>query len=142
MSKQLIKHEGEVVRVEGDMVFVRMTVNSACGGCSARQACGVSESEDKIVEVRTSEASSYSVGERVAVALASRSMGAKSVLWAYVVPFFVMCAVLVALHLAGVGEGVAVVATLLSVAAYYAVLYAMRAKLEQTINFIIIKQTR
>ena len=142
MSRQLIKHEGEVVRVSGDRVFVRMTVNSACGSCGARQACGVSESADKIVEVATADASTYSVGESVEVALASRAMGAKSVLWAYVVPFFVMCVVLVALHVTGVGEGIAVVATLLGVAGYYALLYALRSKLEQTINFIIIKQTR
>lgn len=142
MSRQLIKHEGEVVRVSGDRVFVRMTVNSACGGCSARQACGVSEMADKIVEVATADASTYSVGESVEVALASRSMGAKSVLWAYIVPFFIMCVVLVTLHVAGVGEGVSLVATLLSVVGYYALLYALRAKLEQTINFIIIKQTR
>lgn len=141
MSNRLIKHQGEVVCVDGDRVFVRMTVNSACGGCSARQACGVSESADKIVEVTTA-AAEYSVGEQVEVALASGSMGMKSVWWAYVMPFFVMCAVLVVANAAGVNEGVAIALTLGSVAIYYFVLYLLRAKLEQTINFIIIKQTK
>ena len=137
-----VKHTGEVVRIDGDCVTVRMKVNSACGSCQAKAVCGAAESADKIVEVRTAAAADFSVGESVEVALASRSMGAKSVLWAYIVPFFVMCVVLVTLHVAGVGEGVSLVATLLSVVGYYALLYALRAKLEQTINFIIIKQTR
>lgn len=142
MSGNDIKHRGEVVRVDGDRVFVRMTVNSACGSCSARQACGVSESADKIVEVKTSSASQYAIGEDVEVALASNSMGAKSVVWAYVIPFVVMCVVLVGATLLGLSEGISLVVTLLSVAMYYVVLYMMRDKLEQTINFIIIKQTK
>ena len=60
-----VKHCGEVVRVEGQSVFVRMTVNSACSGCHAKGVCGASETTDKIVEVVTSEASAYEVGESV-----------------------------------------------------------------------------
>ena len=67
-----------------------MTVNSACSECHARAVCGVDESKDKVVEVKTSDAATYAVGESVEVALANRSMGAKSVFLAYVVPFFVL----------------------------------------------------
>ena len=80
MSVANIKHCGEVVRVADNKVWVRMTVNSACSGCHARAVCGVDESKDRIVEVATSDAAAYSVGESVEVALASRSVGAKSVL--------------------------------------------------------------
>ena len=95
MSVANIKHCGEVVRVADNKVWVRMTVNSACSGCHARAVCGVDESKDKVVEVVTSDAVAYSVGESVEVALESRSVGAKSVLLAYVVPFFVLLVVLV-----------------------------------------------
>lgn len=142
MSSSTIKHQGEVLRIEGNSVFVRMTVNSACGGCSARSACGVSESEDKIVEVRTREASDFVVGEAVDVALASRSMGAQSVMWAYVYPFVVMCVVLVVSTMVGASEAIALLLTLGSVALYYVVLYLLRDKFDKTINFIIIKQTK
>jgi sigma-E factor negative regulatory protein RseC len=142
MSGVMIKHQAEVVCVEGDIVRVRMTVNSACGGCSARSACGVSESSDKIVEVRTAQAAEFSVGESVEVALASRSMGMQSVLWAYVMPFVVMCIALVLSRVAGINDGLAVLVTLASVAIYYLALFAMRNKLEKTINFIILKQTK
>ena len=142
MSVANIKHCGEVVRVAEDKVWVRMTVNSACSGCHARAVCGVDESKDKIVEVATSDAAAYSVGESVEVALESRSVGAKSVFLAYVVPFFVLLIVLVGLTVFGVSEGVAALSAIVGVGLYYVVLWIMNSKIEKTIKFIITKQTK
>lgn len=142
MSVANIKHCGEVVRVADDKVWVRMTVNSACSGCHARAVCGVDESKDKIVEVATSDAAAYSVGESVEVALESRSVGAKSVFLAYVVPFFVLLIVLVGLAVFGVSEGVAALSAIVGVGLYYVVLWLMNSKIEKTIKFIITKQTK
>ena len=142
MSVANIKHCGEVVRVAEDKVWVRMTVNSACSGCHARAVCGVDESKDKIVEVVTSDAAAYSVGESVEVALESRSVGAKSVFLAYVVPFFVLLIVLVGLTVFGVSEGVAALSAIVGVGLYYVVLWLMNSKIEKTIKFIITKQTK
>ena len=142
MSVANIKHCGEVVRVAEDKVWVRMTVNSACSGCHARAVCGVDESKDKIVEVATSDAAAYSVGESVEVALESRSVGAKSVFLAYVVPFFVLLIVLVGLTVFGVSEGVAALSAIVGVGLDYVVLWLMNSKIEKTIKFIITKQTK
>lgn len=142
MSVANIKHCGEVVRVADDKVWVRMTVNSACSGCHARVVCGVDESKDKIVEVATSDAVSYSVGESVEVALESRSVGAKSVFLAYVVPFFVLLIVLVGLTAFGASEGVAALSAIAGVGIYYVVLWLMNSRIEKTIKFIITKQTK
>ena len=142
MSVANIKHCGEVVRVAEDKVWVRMTVNSACSGCHARAVCGVDESKDKIVEVATSDAAAYSVGESVEVALESRSVGAKSVFLAYVVPFFVLLIVLVGLTVFGVSEGVAALSAIVGVGLYYVVLWLMNSKIEKTIKFIITKQAK
>ena len=134
-----VKHCGEVVRVEGQSVFVRMTVNSACSGCHAKGVCGASETADKIVEVVTSEASAYEVGESVEVALMRNDMGPKSVILAYVVPFFVLTIALLGALAVGASEGVAVVASLVGVVVWYVVLYALRSKIKDRIKFIIIK---
>lgn len=142
MSVANIKHCGEVVRVADDKVWVRMTVNSACSGCHARAVCGVDESKDKIVEVATSDAASYSEGESVEVALESRSVGAKSVFLAYVVPFFVLLIVLVGLTAFGASEGVAALSAIAGVGIYYVVLWLMNSRIEKTIKFIITKQTK
>ena len=137
-----IKHSGEVVRIERNAVYVRMTVNSACSGCHAKGVCGLDESEDKIVEVATAVASQYNVGECVEVALQSESMGTKAVVLTYVVPFFVLSLLLVAAVVGGLGEGVAVMAALAGVVAYYGVLYLLRDKIKNRIKFIIIRQTK
>ena len=137
-----VKHCGEVVRIDGCSVFVRMTVNSACSACHAKGVCGAAEQTDKIVEVETFDASDYKVGDSVEVALMQRDMGSKSVVLAYVVPFFVLAAVLVCTILAGASEGVAAMAALAGVALWYGVLYLLRDKIKNRIKFIIIKQTK
>ena len=142
MSVSNIKHCGEVVRVSENKVWVRMTVNSACSECHARAVCGVDESKDKIVEVKTSDAATYAVGESVEVASANRSMGAKSVFLAYVVPFFVLLLVLVVLTVFGASEGLAAISAIAGVGLYYVVLWRMNGKVEKTIKFIITKQTK
>ena len=137
-----VKHTGEVIRIQGDVVAVRMTVNSACSACHAKGVCGVSEQTDKIVEVETADASMYKVGDSVEVALLQRDMGSKSVILAYVVPFFVLTLALVGALLLGASEGVAVLSALVGVALWYGVLYLVRDKVKNRIKFIIIKQTK
>ena len=137
-----VKHCGEVIRIEGNSVFVRMTVNSACSACHAKGVCGVSESTEKIVEVETASAADFNIGESVEVALLRDSMGAKSVVLAYVVPFLVLTLMLVGSLMMGAGEGVAVLSALGGVAIYYVVLHLLRDKVKNKIKFIIIKQTK
>lgn len=137
-----VKHCGEVIRIEGNSVYVRMTVNSACSACHAKGVCGVSESTEKIVEVETASAADFNIGESVEVALLSDSMGAKSVVLAYVVPFLVLTLMLIGSLMMGAGEGVAVLSALGGVAIYYVVLHLLRDKVKNKIKFIIIKQTK
>ena len=75
MAATPIKHSGEVIRIDGNRVYVQMSVDSACSGCHARMVCGVDESKDKVVEVVTSLAHDYQVGDSVEVALRQKSMG-------------------------------------------------------------------
>ncbi|MDE6858004.1 MAG: SoxR reducing system RseC family protein, partial [Alistipes sp.] len=46
---EIIEHSGVVECVEGATVRVRIVAGSACGSCKARSACGMSESQEKIV---------------------------------------------------------------------------------------------
>ncbi|MBR6814315.1 MAG: SoxR reducing system RseC family protein [Alistipes sp.] len=134
-----VKHTGEIVRKQGNTVYVKMTVNSACSECHARGVCGVDESKEKIVEVECASAEEYNIGEKVEVALQSGSMGAKSVVLAYVVPFFLLTVALVLAIVVGASEGMAVVISLVCVAAYYLVLYFMQDRIKNNIKFKIIK---
>ena len=137
-----VKHCGEVVRIDGHSVFVRMTVSSACSACHAKGVCGASEKTDKVVEVETAAATDFQVGDSVEVALMQRDMGSTSVVLAYVVPFLVLAAVLVGAILMGASEGMAALSALVGVALWYVVLYMLRDKIKNKIKFIIIKQTK
>lgn len=142
MGSAEIRHRGEVIRTEGKTVYVRMKVESACSACHARAVCGAGEAVDKIVEVETSEAAAYRAGDGVEVALLRKSMGAESVLLAYVAPFFVLMVLLVALLAAGAGEGTAALSAVGGVLLYYGVLYLLRDKVRKEIKFTITKQTK
>lgn len=142
MATTPIKHSGEVIRVEGNKVYVRMIVDSACSGCHARAVCGVDESKDKVVEVVTMSANEYSVGDNVDVALRQKSMGTISVLLAYVVPFFILTLLLVVVLAMGGSEHVAAFGALAGVALYYVGLWTLRDKVKNKIEFTITKQTK
>lgn len=137
-SSEAIKHSGEVIRIEADRVYVRMIVGSACSSCHARMMCGASEQREKVVEVCTSQAARYHIGEEVEVALQNRSMGVKSVVAAYVIPLIVLCGVLFGTMALGLEEGVSAMLSIGGVALYYVVLYVLRGKMEKEIKFIII----
>lgn len=142
MATTPIKHSGEVIRVEGNKVYVRMIVDSACSGCHARAVCGVDESKDKVVKVVTMSANEYSVGDNVDVALRQKSMGAISVLLAYVVPFFILTLLLVGVLAIGGSEHIAAFGALAGVALYYVGLWTLRDKVKNKIEFTITKQTK
>ena len=131
-----------MIRIEGDKLFVRMMVNSACSGCHAKAVCGVSETTEKIVEVDVASGADFTIGEQVEVALLDNKMGTRSVVLAYVVPFVVLSVMLVGATIAGFSEGVAVLAAMAGVVAYYVVLWSLRERLKNKIKFIIIKQTK
>ena len=48
-----IEHSGVVKRVDAERVCVEITAHGACGSCKAREACGLGETGQKIVEIRT-----------------------------------------------------------------------------------------
>lgn len=141
-SAGAIKHSGEVVRIEGSTVYVKMTVSSACGSCQARVVCGAAETAEKIVEVEDSQAADYKVGDKVEVALQKRSMGVRSVVLAYLIPLVVLSVLLLGGVTIGVEEGIAALIAILGVGCYYVVLYMSRNKIGKTVKFIITKQTK
>ena len=134
---ELIEHSGTVERTEAGKVFVRITSHSACGACSARQACGLAETQEKIVEVAASEAGAFAPGDAVTVGV-RRRIG--SVALAYGGALVVLLAVLgLTVGAAGWSEGRGALASLGAVLLYYMVLWLFRRRIEHTIQFTITK---
>ncbi len=134
-----IEHTGVVARIEGDRVHVTITSSSACGSCKARQACGLAETQEKVVVVHTAAAADYAEGEQVTVAV-RRSAGTLAVLLGYVGALVVLLAVLGAtVGLFGWSEGAAALTALGGVGIYYLALWALNRRIEHTIKFTITK---
>lgn len=136
---QEIWHSGTVDRVEGRKVVVRITSRSACGSCAARQACGLAEATEKLVEVWSDAAADFQAGDAVQVGVKKR-VGGKAVALAYVGALVVLLlALVISIEVLGLGEGVAVGVTLAAVALYYALLWLLRKRIDNTIQFSITK---
>ena len=134
-----ITHSGIVQAVDAGSVTVAITSSSACGSCKARQACGLAETQEKTVVVRCADAAAYAVGETVTVGV-RRSAGALAVVLGYVGALVVlMAALLITIGGWGWSEGAGAAAALGTVAGYYAALWALRNKIEHTIQFTITK---
>lgn len=136
MSK-VVQHSGTVQSTEQGKVVVRITSRSACGSCAAKQACGLAEATEKIVEVYTTDWAQYKAGDEVLVGV-KQQIGMKAVAMAYGGALVVLLAALIlsteVLHL---GDGIAVLVTIGAVALYYGALWLMKDRIEQTIHFTI-----
>ncbi|MEG1622885.1 MAG: SoxR reducing system RseC family protein [Alistipes sp.] len=131
---------GVVDHVEKGFVSVKIIAGSACNSCKAREACGMGESEAKILKIASSEALHFASGDAVTLSV-SQNMGAMAVLIAYVGAVVVLIgAILVALKVFSLGEGVAALVGVVAVALYYVVLWFFRKMIENKIHFIITKQ--
>lgn len=136
MAKE-VQHSGTVVSAEAGKVVVRITSRSACGSCAAKQACGLAEAAEKMVEIYTSDWNQYRVGDEVMVGVKQR-VGMKAVGLAYVGALVVlMVALTLSIEVFALSEGVAIAATIGALALYYGVLWLLKDKIEQTIHFTI-----
>lgn len=134
-----IKHSAEVVGVEPGLVRVAIVASGACHACRAKELCGMGESQQKIIEVRTADSESYRPGEQVEVS-EEQQMAFRALLIAYVGAFLVLIVVLILLLQFNCSEGTAALGSLLGVLLYYGCIYLFRDRIEQKIYFTITKQ--
>ena len=164
----MIKHDGIIIALNGDgTARVRIVQTSACAACKAKAMCASAESKEKEMDVvllnqeqgtrnkdkilTTDETNVtslgsllltpevYKVGDTVEV-MVQRKMGWKAVVLAYLLPFFVMLAVVavgsgIGNRIAGIGEEVIGTVALCAMAVYYIVLGLFKDKLQREFSF-------
>lgn len=136
----IIEHSGVVESVGDGIVRVRIVAGSACGSCKARSACGMSEAQEKIVEVLTADAAAYAAGDAVLVGVFRHAAGV-AVALGYVGALVVLLAVLAGgIAVLGWSEGASALAAVCAVALYYGCIWLFRRRIEETIHFTITKQ--
>ena len=145
----MIKHDGIIIALNGDgTALVRIVQTSACAACKAKAMCASAESAEKEMTVMLLGDGQWAVGDSVEV-MVQQKMGWKAVVLAYLLPFFVMLAVMfIGNGLLAMGDGAtgllgdeakreAVLGTvaLCAMALYYLVLGIFKDKLQKEFSF-------
>lgn len=135
--KEIIEHTGIVKYVNEESVGVKILQSSACAACKAKAYCSSNEKREVLVEVdKIPGAEEVTVGQQVTVC-ASTSTGRTAIIYAFVLPFIVMIAVLVAILFYTGSEQMSAVAGILSLVVYYIVLNLNKSRLHKKISFWI-----
>ncbi len=129
---------GRITAINNASLLVAFEAQSACGGCSARSKCGMSESSKREIELPIPEGETFEVGERVQIAISSQ-MGTISVVVAYLLPLIILILLLASLLGLGLEEWLAALFSIGGVAIYFIGIYLNRDKLENKIKFTINK---
>ena len=133
MAKNTIEHDGIVTQVAETFIIVTIQSQTACAGCYAKGACGMSEMALKSITAEKPN-EDVKIGDKVIVS-ASTQNAMLSVLLAYIVPSILIIAVLALLILAGTSEVLAATLSLTTTTVYFIVLYLLRNKFAKKIKF-------
>ena len=148
-KRKMIKHDGIIIALNEDgTALVRIVQTSACAACKAKAMCASAESAEKEMTVVLLGDGQWAVGDTVEV-MVQQKMGWKAVVLAYLLPFFVMLAVMfIGNGLLAMGDGAtgllgdeakreAVLGTvaLCAMAVYYLVLGMFKDKLQKEFSF-------
>lgn len=115
---------------------VEIMRSSTCSLCHARDLCGFSGQEKKIVPVPTNAFDFLELGDEVELCMKA-SMGMKAVWVSYVIPLAVLLVALFSLQALGLGELNSGLGAIASVAIYYLIVYLYRDKLKNSFVFYI-----
>jgi sigma-E factor negative regulatory protein RseC len=128
---------GIVSEITAENIAVNIISISACSRCTAKELCTAFERKEKLIFVPNA-GQNLRNGDKVSVRM-EVSMGLKAVALAYFVPIVVVIAILLFLIEMGMEELLAGITSLLSLVAYYLVIYLIREKLKRQFYFYIEK---
>lgn len=117
---------------------VRITQLSACSECHAHSVCTAADKADKVIEAKIVGENDFEVGEDVLV-IGHKSIGLQAVLIAYVLPFALVIGTLFTARLFTTNELLVGTAGMAVLVPYFAVIRAMRHKLQSRFQFYISK---
>lgn len=132
---KLISHRGTVIKIEENIIFVKIETTSACAGCHAKGVCGQSDKEDKIIECSNNPHTK--VGDIVNIAV-SKELGFQAVALGYFCPFLVLMITLVTLITLGNSEELSGLLALVATGLYYLVLYLFKDRISSKFTFKIL----
>jgi len=134
---QLIEHNGIIKDIKNNLIQVLITRQSACSDCDAKGACTVSDHQEKIIDIESSDLS-FRIGENV-VLTGRQSIGFYAVLLAFVLPFILVLITLIILHSFIINEAISGIVALLVLVPYYVILSLFNKRIKANFKFEIRK---
>lgn len=134
--KNEIAHTGRIVEITPDFTTVEIIASSACSTCHAKNLCGMSEDQEKMIMVPTNGFDEYQVGDHVQV-LTKMTMGLKAVWISYVIPLMVLMILILSLSAVFEKEYLRGLVAIAGVCVYYFIVWLFRGKLNNEFVFYI-----
>ena len=132
-NSNIIEHCGIVESVENNVVRINILSASACSSCHLKGACGVAETENKIVEI-FNPGNKFSIGEEVNV-IAKESIGFKALFYGYLFPFIFIVSTLIITSFFTDKEAIIGLLSLVVLVPYYFILSFYKEKLKKIFTF-------
>lgn len=132
------EHKGNITKIEGNTVTVKVLQLSACAHCEGKKYCTLAEAKEKEIKISVKDPSIYTVGKEVEI-IAHKKQLFTAVFWAYVLPLILL--------FIGVGLGSilelpeihSALMGLIAVTMYYVFLFAINKYLSKSLEFKISK---
>lgn len=134
MKENIVTHNGIVKRINDRRVLVSIIARSACASCQIKEACTLSEVEEKIIEVDLIEDQNFLIGEEVMVEM-KQTLGTWAVLFGYFFPFLLVISSLIIFTALGLDQGLSGILSILILAPYYLIMYLSRSFLRKTFTY-------
>ncbi|MBQ8810207.1 MAG: SoxR reducing system RseC family protein [Bacteroidales bacterium] len=135
-KKNEIIHDGKIIEITPDFTSVEIVSSSACSSCHAKELCGMSEEQEKVIMVPTDPYSEYAVGDDVKVAT-KMTMGLKAVWISYVIPLAILMILILSLSSVIGNEFLMGGVAIAGVAVYYFFIWLFRDRLSDQFEFYI-----
>lgn len=130
-----VEHEGLIQEVAPGRLKVSLVNASGCASCHTRALCHVSDTDNKVIEIAGAQ-QGFSAGDRVKVVF-EESLGAQALFIGYVIPFFVVMAVLLISWSLTAREALSGLLALGSLVPYYLGLLFFRKRFRKTFVFTL-----
>jgi len=134
-GKDKISHDGIVKKIYSDSIDVVIVSISACAACHAKSACTMSDTSEKIINVKKPNYE-LKCGDTIKV-YAAKNIGIFSVIVAYVLPTILLLFTIFIMTYIGITEILAAIGSLFFLALYYIILSLFKHKIKHKINFTI-----
>jgi len=137
MQNQVIEHKGIIRKISEKTIEVGIQQQAACSSCTAKNICIEGDPNEKIIEISKYQGT-FQIGEYVNV-FYKKSLGFRALFLGYIFPVILILTFLIIGIQITENESISGLIALCSLIPYYAILYLLRKKMNNTFSFSISK---